>query len=182
MIERLLAGQEQMRAKRNAKLDAFGDKLDTETKAIKARTKVIPDKLDAHQEKPGTGLKPQETENKTDLEETEATNLEANREKTEPSPGEKEAVKKRHENPNEEVAVHSLRECQRETMACQETTEADIEKIEPNPRRKKRSKGSRRQATAIPEKEEGSRVQHRRVELKTAVTPGKRRNAQEGPI
>jgi hypothetical protein len=47
MIERLLAGQEQMRAEMNTKLDAFRDKLDAEmansnaeTKAIKSRTKA----------------------------------------------------------------------------------------------------------------------------------------------
>jgi hypothetical protein len=37
----------------------------------------------------------------------------------------------RQENPNEEVAIHSLRACQNEWTACQEVMEASPEKMEP---------------------------------------------------
>jgi hypothetical protein len=37
----------------------------------------------------------------------------------------------RQEVPNEEAAIHSLRACRRETMDCQETTEASLERKEP---------------------------------------------------
>jgi hypothetical protein len=66
MLELKESMQEEMRT--------HGDKMDAETKAIW-------DKLDGYQEKTETGLKPRETENKTDLEETEA-----NPEKMEPNP------------------------------------------------------------------------------------------------
>jgi hypothetical protein len=39
--------------------------------------------------------------------------------------------------------------------------------------KEKRNKGSRQETATIPEKEEGNRVSHRRVELKTAITSGK---------
>jgi hypothetical protein len=56
---------------------------------------------------------------------------EANSEKMEPNPGEKEAVVERQEIPNEGASIHSLRACRKETMACQETTEACLECEEP---------------------------------------------------
>jgi hypothetical protein len=56
---------------------------------------------------------------------------EANQEKLESNPGEKEAVAEHQENPNEEVAIHSLRACRNERTACQEATEANPEKMEP---------------------------------------------------
>jgi hypothetical protein len=48
-----------------------------------------------------------------------------------PYPGEKEAIVERQESPNKEVAIHSLRACRNERMACQETTKANPEKMEP---------------------------------------------------
>jgi hypothetical protein len=91
--EQMMAGRkadrkhmQQMTARMEAirdKLDADRAKMDAEMKAIKARMKVIPDKLDAYQERTETSLKQWETENKTDLEEMEATNLEPNPEKME---------------------------------------------------------------------------------------------------
>jgi hypothetical protein len=53
--------------------------------------------------------------------------MEANLVKMEPNPGEKEAAVERQETPNEDVAIYSLRECRKETMACQGTTEARLE-------------------------------------------------------
>jgi hypothetical protein len=61
---------------------------------------------------------------KTDLEDVEATDLEANPEET-------EAVVELQEITNEKAAIHSLREWRKETMACQETTEARLECKEP---------------------------------------------------
>jgi hypothetical protein len=46
---------------------------------------------------------------------------------------------------------------------------------------RKGNKGSRRQAAAIHEKEEGNRDRHQRVELKTAITSGKRRTDLQDP-
>jgi hypothetical protein len=43
----------------------------------------------------------------------------------EPNPGEKEAIVEQHENPNEDVAIHSLRACRNKKTACQEATEAN---------------------------------------------------------
>lgn len=57
--------------------------------------------------------------------------MEANLEKMEPNPGEKEAVVERQEIPNEEFASHSLRACRYERTACQEATKANPEKMEP---------------------------------------------------
>jgi hypothetical protein len=51
-------------------------------------------------------------------------------EKMEPNPGEKEAVVKWQENPNEEAEMHSLRACQKEKTSCQEVMKANPEKIE----------------------------------------------------
>jgi hypothetical protein len=45
----------------------------------------------------------------------------------------------------------------------------------------KGNKGSRQQAATIPEKEEGNHDQHRSVELKTAITSGKRRTYLQDP-
>jgi hypothetical protein len=56
----------------------------------------------------------------------------ANPKKMYPNPGEKETVMGRREVPNEETSIHSLRACRRETMACQEMTEAHLECNEPN--------------------------------------------------
>jgi hypothetical protein len=53
------------------------------------------------------GLKPRETENKTDLEETETTNLEANPEKMEPNPEMMQSEVEHWEVPTEEAAVKS---------------------------------------------------------------------------
>jgi hypothetical protein len=53
-----------------------------------------------------------------------ASTVNAFQEKEEPNPGEKEAVVERQEMPNEEAAIHSLRACQKEMMASQETMEA----------------------------------------------------------
>jgi hypothetical protein len=52
----------------------------------------------------------------------------ANPEKMEPNSGEEETAVEQQEIPNEEVAVHSLRTCRRETAASQEST-----KTEPDP-------------------------------------------------
>jgi hypothetical protein len=46
---------------------------------------------------------------------------------------------------------------------------------------KKGNKGSRWQAAAIPEEEEGNHDWHRRVELKTAITSGEGRNNLQDP-
>jgi hypothetical protein len=53
--------------------------------------------------------------------------MEANLEKMELNPGEKEATVEGQETPNEDVAIYSLRNCQKETIACQGTTEAHLE-------------------------------------------------------
>jgi hypothetical protein len=44
----------------------------------------------------------------------------ANSEKTEPNPGEKEAVVEQQVNRNKEAAIHSLMACRKERTACQE--------------------------------------------------------------
>jgi uncharacterized protein YhfF len=49
---------------------------------------------------------------------------ETNPEEMRPNPGEKEVIAEWQENPNEEVALHSLRACQNKRMACQEGLEA----------------------------------------------------------
>jgi hypothetical protein len=49
----------------------------------------------------------------------------------EPNSGEKEAETERQENPNEEVAFHSLMACRNVRTACQEVTEVNPEKTEP---------------------------------------------------
>jgi hypothetical protein len=49
----------------------------------------------------------------------------------EPNPGEKEVTAGWQDNPNEEIAVHSLRTCRNERMACQEAMKASPEKMEP---------------------------------------------------
>jgi hypothetical protein len=87
MLELKTSVQEEMRTHR-AKEDA--------------KTKVIRDKLGAYQEKTETGLKLRETENKTDVEETEASP-----EKVEPSPGMVQSEVEHQEVPMEEVTVKS---------------------------------------------------------------------------
>jgi hypothetical protein len=72
---------------------------DAEPKAVKASTKTIRDKLNANLERQ-TILKPRETENKADLEGTEATNLETNPEKM-------QSEVEHREVPMEEAAVKS---------------------------------------------------------------------------
>jgi hypothetical protein len=57
--------------------------------------------------------------------------VEANLEKIEPNPGEKEAAVERQETSNEEVAINSLMACQNERTTCQEATKANPEKMEP---------------------------------------------------
>jgi hypothetical protein len=56
----------------------------------------------------------------------------ANPEKMETNPEEKGAIVERQVILNEEAAIHSLRECRRETMACRETTEARLGCEDPN--------------------------------------------------
>jgi hypothetical protein len=85
--------------------------------------------------------------------------MEANLVKIEPTPGEKEAAVERQETPNEDVAIYSLRECRKETMACQGTTEARLESesehrevpnedavVKPVRGRKKRQRGRKQAA------------------------------------
>jgi hypothetical protein len=81
-----------------AKMDATREKMNTDTIAIQAKTKLIQEKLDAHQQMTETGLKQWETENKTGLEETEATNLEVN-------PGKMECGREQREVSKKEAAV-----------------------------------------------------------------------------
>jgi hypothetical protein len=50
------------------------------------------------------------------------------------------------------------------------------------PQRQKGNEGSRWQMAAMSEEGEDNHKQHQRVELRTAVAPGKQRNAQEDPI
>jgi hypothetical protein len=50
----------------------------------------------------------------------------------ESNPEEKETVLEQHDIPNEEVAIHSQKECRSETAACQEVTGSNPEKIEPD--------------------------------------------------
>jgi hypothetical protein len=59
--------------------------------------------------------------------------MEANLEKMEINPGEKGAAVERQETPNEEIVIYSLRECRKETMTCQGTTEARLECEKPTP-------------------------------------------------
>jgi hypothetical protein len=72
------------------------------------------------------------TDMKNDRMETTACQeaMEANLEKMEPNPAEKEAVVERQEIPNEEVAIHSLMACQNERKTCQEETKANPETME----------------------------------------------------
>jgi hypothetical protein len=56
------------------------------------------------------------------------------------------------------------------------------EEITDAPERQQGNNGPRRQTAAVSEEGEDNREQHRRVELRTAITSGKRSNAQEGPI
>jgi hypothetical protein len=114
----------------NAKMDAMQYKLDTdrekmyaETEAIKTRMKAIPDKLDAHRENTGTGLKPWEIENKADLEETEASNMEVNPREKELNPEDMESEMEDQEAPmeifrsNEEAAQGSASSFQGDTKS-----------------------------------------------------------------
>jgi hypothetical protein len=48
----------------------------------------------------------------------------------EPNPGEKEAIVEQQEIPNEEVVIHSLKACQKETTSHEST---NTEKTEPDP-------------------------------------------------
>jgi hypothetical protein len=43
-------------------------------------------------------------------------------------------------------------------------------------------KGPRREMTAISEEGRDNRVRHRRVDLRIAITSGKRRNSKEDPL
>jgi hypothetical protein len=105
MLELMKSMQEEMRTN--------GVKMDAETKAIQAETKAIQDMLDGHQEKTKTDQKSREAENKTDLEETEDTNLEANPEKM-------------------DVWMANMRGDRKGTMSCQVTTAARLESKELN--------------------------------------------------
>jgi hypothetical protein len=58
---------------------------------------------------------------------------------------------------------------------------SEKEEFMDSPWKKRGNKGYRRQAAAIPEKEEGNRDRHRRMELKTAITSGKRRTDLQDP-
>jgi hypothetical protein len=70
------------------------------------------------------GQEQSSAEIETDLEEVEATNLDAN-------PGKTKVVVERQEIPNEEAAVHPVRAWWKETVACQETTKARLGCKEP---------------------------------------------------
>jgi hypothetical protein len=48
--------------------------------------------------------------------------------------------------------------------------------------RQQANKGPRRQTAAVSEEGEGNHERHRRVELRTEITSGERRNTQEDPI
>jgi hypothetical protein len=50
------------------------------------------------------------------------------------------------------------------------------------PRRQKGDQGLRRKTAAISKQGEVNHKRHRRVELRTAMAPGKGRNIQEDPI
>jgi hypothetical protein len=69
--------------------------------------------MDTIQEKKGSSLREVIVEMKDGRKEGTVSQdaTEANPEKMEPNPGEKEAIAERQENPNEEVALHSLRAC-----------------------------------------------------------------------
>jgi hypothetical protein len=93
-----------MLAEINTKKNATQEKMDAETKAIQAKTKPIQDKLDTYQQMIESGLKPQETENKTGLEEKEVTNMEVNPGKIETNP-EKTEYGEHREIPKKVAAV-----------------------------------------------------------------------------
>jgi hypothetical protein len=58
--------------------------------------------------------------------------------------------------------------------------------VRPRPKtiaaRQKANKGPRRQTAAMSEEEEDNHERHRRVELRTEIAAGKRRNAQGDPM
>jgi hypothetical protein len=82
------------------------------------------EKADANMRNKEEMLARLEAKIETKKEEVDAMQLKAN-------PVETEATVERQEIPSEEAAVHSIRAWQKETMACQETTEARLEFKEP---------------------------------------------------
>jgi hypothetical protein len=106
MMERLLA---EIRADRKA----YQEKVDADRKAFKEKMDALIASI------------------KFDRTETMACQyeMEVSIKKTEPNPEEKETAMEKQEIPNEEVTVHSLKECRSEKAASQENTE----KTEPDP-------------------------------------------------
>jgi hypothetical protein len=103
MLKTMIAKMDAHQARMEAEDKAWREEIQAETEAIRARRKAV-------------------------REERMKTNMDAC---MEPNPGEKEAAAERQETPNEEVAIHPLRACQNETVACQETVEARLEEEKP---------------------------------------------------
>jgi hypothetical protein len=88
--------------------------MTTNQKRIETKMDAIQEKKDAIQEKKDANLREIIVEMKDRRNERTAGQeaMDVNHENMEPNPGEKEAATERQENPNEEVAFHSLRTCQ----------------------------------------------------------------------
>jgi hypothetical protein len=101
------------------RMDAMIEKMDANTKAIRTETEAIRARTTAMQDE-------RIKANIYACQETSACQdaMEASLMEMKPNSGEKEAAVERQETPNEDVAIYCLRECRKETMACQETTEA----------------------------------------------------------
>jgi hypothetical protein len=125
--DRVIAILEQIMSKSDdsrTTIKELTDAIRAETKVIQARRKAIHDKTDAsqmrlepeteHQEKMDLWMADMKDGRKEMTACQEAT--EANREKMEPNPGEKEGVVERRKIPNEESAIHFLRACRKETI------------------------------------------------------------------
>jgi hypothetical protein len=120
--------QEQMLAKMTAweAEDKARREKEAETGAIRIRTKAMRDKrMKASRDACFADIKNNRKET------TACQNaMEANLEKVEPNPGEKEAAVERQETSNEEVAIHPLTACRNEGTVCQEKMEAHLKEEE----------------------------------------------------
>jgi hypothetical protein len=99
---------------------------------IRTNQERIETKMDATQEKMDTWIADMKDGRKERMACKEMTD--ANLEKMEPYPGEKEVVAEQQENPNEKIAFLSLKACRNKRMTYQEATEANPEKMEPTDR------------------------------------------------
>jgi hypothetical protein len=119
------ADKEKLMTKMNEERRAFIEWMKAKTKANQAETKVILAAMKARREK---RMEAHTNDNRN--ESTGCQNvMEANQEKMEPITEENEAILERQRVHKEDTEIHSQREEQNETKACNEATE----KIEENP-------------------------------------------------